>query len=112
MILSERNISIAARTLISDDRCEKVETERRRMVWLASIAFLGAMGMLAGITALIISLLTLCGILLENRRTSLAVTALIVSCLGTLLLAAHGMDRLAALRRKIEREGHEIISKR
>ena len=71
---------------------------QKRRFWLGWLAGFATAGTGSGIVALTISLLTACGALRESRGMSVVVSGLLVGSLGALLLAAHGMDRLAAAR--------------
>jgi len=77
-------------------------SELKQRFWIGVIAFCGFSGVASGVTALLISLLTFGGLLREGRGMGLVVSALLVGSLGALLMAAHGMDRIAAVRRSEE----------
>jgi hypothetical protein len=99
MILSERRLSIVTeRAASTTDRSEVVPADSKRRVWLVVVAVFGLIGVMSGSAALVISLLTACAVLRDGKGSSILVSALLIGCLGALLLAAHGMDRFAALR--------------
>ena len=77
--------------------------ERKRQFWLGWVVSFAAVGLASGATALAVSFLTACTVMHESRRLSIAVSSMLVGCLASLLLASHGMDRLAVLRRESER---------
>jgi hypothetical protein len=98
MILSEQRLSaVTERATSTRDHSKAVQTERKRLFWLASVAVFGLVGVMSGSTALVISLLTACSVLSEGKGLSILVSGLLLGCLGALLLAAHAMDRFAAL---------------
>jgi hypothetical protein len=96
---SERNLMVQAANLHAVRDSGVRPAERKRSFWLGWVAAFGVGGTVCGVTALIISLLTALAILNENRSSGIAVSGLVVGCLASLLLAAHGMDRMAAARR-------------
>ena len=96
---SERNLIMQAANTHAVSESGIRPAERKRSFWLGWVAAFGVGGTVCGVTALIISLLTALAILNESRASSIAVSGLIVGCLASLLLAAHGMDRIAAARR-------------
>ena len=98
MILSERHISIVAgRAAGTEDHNAAAQAESNRGFWLGFVAVFGLAGVLSGSVALVVSLLTACAVLRDGKGLSILVSALLLGCLGSLLLAAHGMDRVAAL---------------
>ena len=99
MILSEQRLSaVTGRATSIGDHNKSVQIERKRRFWLASVAMFGLVGMMSGSTALVISLLTACSVLREGKGLGILVSGLLLGSLGALLLAAHAMDRFAALR--------------
>lgn len=67
--------------------------------WVGWVVTFVVGGVLSGLTALFISLLTALTILERTKSLSVVVSALLVGCLVALLLSAHGMDRIGAVRR-------------
>ena len=65
----------------------------QRKFWIGLLAFCGVSGLMSGITGLMLSLLTACGVIDRTRTVSITVSILIVAALGLLLTAAHAMDR-------------------
>ena len=65
----------------------------QRTFWIGVLAFCGVSGLMSGITGLMLSLLTACGVIDRTRTVSITVSILIVAALGLLLTAAHAMDR-------------------
>lgn len=92
----ENGITIADGAAFSKPRAG---AGRRRKFWLSWVAAFGTVGIGSGVAALGISLLTACSVLRESRGLGVLVSSMLIGCLGALLLAAHGMDRLAAVRR-------------
>lgn len=99
---SERNVVMLANAAVRSARPSAAESKRR--FWLGVIGAFGFAGVAGGLFALVISLLTVCGVLHESHALGIVVSALLVGCLAALLTAAHGMDRLAAARRDEESE--------
>ena len=95
----ERGITIAEGVVIEESRA----AERRRLFWLGWAAAFWISGIASGLFALGISLLTACSVLKDSRGLGIVVSSTLIGCLGALLLAAHGMDRIAALKRDSER---------
>lgn len=99
MTLSESRLSIiTARADRTEDRSKIIQAQNKRRFWLGWIGAFGLFGVMSGSAALVISLLTACSLLKEVKGLSIFVAALLLGWLGALLLSAHGMDRLAALR--------------
>ena len=96
----ERGITIAEGVAITDPRAA---VERKRLFWLGWVAAFWVLGIASGIAALCISLLTAFSVLHESRRLGIVVSAMLIGCLAAMLLASHGMDRMAAVRRDSER---------
>ena len=86
-----------------EPRSESRRAERKNGFWLCWVAAFGVSGFATGVVALCISFLTACSVLQEDRGLSIIVSSMLIGCLGALLLAAHGMDRMAAARRDGER---------
>ena len=72
---------------------------RMRTLWLTVLGVCGVGGLLSGITGLILSLLTACGIVARTRTVGITVSIMIVAALGLLLTAAHAMDRMQNIHR-------------
>lgn len=80
----------------------------REQTWFAVMAVAFFSGLLLGIGGLIISLLTVCGVLSSSRPRSLTATAMIVASLAALAIGAHAMDRMdLAARERAEIIGEE-----
>lgn len=91
-----RELTVAEHVAIGEPR---VASESKRRFWLAWMATFGVFGSASGIFALSISFLTACSVLQQNRGLAIMVSTMLIGCLAAMLLAAHGMDRLAALKR-------------
>ena len=100
----ERDMTMSAGPAVHLDTGEEPSRagEKRRF-WLGWVAAFGVFGISSGTAALMVSFLTVCTVLHESRGLSLLVSSMLIGCLGALLLAAHGMDRMAAVRRDGER---------
>lgn len=70
----------------------------QRTFWITIIGVCGVSGLMSGITGLMVSLLTACGVIERSRTVSITVSILIVAALGLLLTAAHAMDRTDGVR--------------
>ena len=103
---SERNTLVLANAVVP---APPGPAERKRRFWLGVIGAFGFAGVAGGVVALVISLLTGCGVLRESHAMGIVVSALLVVCLAALLTAAHGMDRLAAERREAESDEFAMI---
>lgn len=98
---SEQSLSMVSNAaVIIEETAKAGHRERKRRLWLGVVAVFGGGGTASGITALVLSFLTYCGVTSEARPMSIAVSMLLIGCLAALLFAAHGMDRLAAIRRE------------
>lgn len=88
------NISLASNIALHIE----CPTERtggfRKTWWIGLLCATGLSGLTAGITGLVLSFLTMLGVLISTRNLALVVSMLIVSSLGLLLCAAHAMDRI------------------
>ena len=71
----------------------KSTAQGARTFWLWVLCVSGISGLMSGITGLILSLLTACGVVARTHTVSISVSILIVAALGLLLTAAHAMDR-------------------
>ena len=98
MILSEPRLSIVTGSGTgAADRGKTMQVRAKRRFWLGFVAVFGLFGIMSGSLAMVLALLTACAVLREGKGSSIFVSALLLGCLGALLLAAHGMDRVAAL---------------
>jgi hypothetical protein len=77
---------------------DRKPAKRKRLFWLGWVSGFAAVGVSSGAAALVISFLTACGAIHESQELGIAVSAILVGCLASFLLSAHGMDRLAAMR--------------
>ena len=98
---AERGMTLTPSASIhADANDERKSAERKRLFWLGWVGGFACVGILAGAAALVTSFLTACRVIHEGPALGIIVSALLVGCLASFLLTAHGMDRIAALRRE------------
>ena len=103
-MVTERGMTISPGAVIHGGaEIERKPAERKRLFWFGWIGGFAAVGLASGAVALTVSLLTACRVILESQGLSTVVSALLVGCLASFLLSAHGMDRLASMRMRSDR---------
>ena len=90
---TKRHFPLASSIIGSEKKVRTSKARRLRTFWITIIGVCGISGLMSGITALMLSLLTACGVIERTRTASITVSVLIVAALGLLLIAAHAMDR-------------------
>jgi len=81
----------------------RTEIERPRSAtrnWTAVVFAGGLIGALCGIVGILISLLTMVGVVTRTRVTGSITVALIVIALSSLFGAAHGMDKIHEIEKR------------
>jgi len=91
---TKQHFPLASYIVVEKKKSRSSTAKRMRGLWLTVLGVCGVGGLMSGITGLILSLLTACGIVTRTRTVGITVSILIVVALGLLLTAAHAMDRL------------------
>lgn len=98
--MNGKDHSIASGIIVASSRTGTSTTDRARKLWLAAMAISGVFGIASGVVGLVLSFLAAEGVVDASRSVRLAVPALIVASLALMMLSAHAMDRLHAIKVK------------
>jgi len=90
---TKQHFPLTSNIVVAERKASSGAAKRTRTFWIGVLAFCGVSGLMSGITGLMLSLLTACGVIDRTRTVSITVSILIVAALGLLLTAAHAMDR-------------------
>lgn len=90
---TKQHFPLASNLIVAERKIGTSRKQRLRTFWITIIGVCGISGLMSGITGLMLSLLTACGVIERSRTVSITVSILIVAALGLLLTAAHAMDR-------------------
>jgi len=89
-----QQISTVSRIVIALKPKNGAGSASRNKLWFSLMAVCFSIGLMLGITSLVVSMLAALAALGNTRSLSLGVTSMIVGSLGLLLLGAHAMDRM------------------